>query len=127
MAASRLIALNPLGASAMFVLLTNCTIRLPIFCNTFFMTEKDSMSSIGLIPIVISALPARIGAVRAGISAALYWLSASVLTITSAPSPMQAFSPARKAALPCDFLSVVRAAVVDDEPFHAAEPGHCAR
>ncbi len=48
-------------------------------------------------PTTRSASPARIGATSFGMSAARYWLSASVLTITSAPSFSAASSPAWKA------------------------------
>src|SRR6478735_1943034 len=44
----------------------------------------------------MSALPARIGATRSGMHDASYWLSASVLTITSAPSLSAASRPAWK-------------------------------
>src|SRR4051794_28655938 len=54
----------------------------------------------------MSALPARIGASSFGMSPALYWLSASVLTIRSAPSLRQASRPAWKpAASPLLFVS----------------------
>src|SRR4051794_15613692 len=55
----------------------------------------------------MSASPARIGANSFGMSPALYWLSASVLTIRSAPSLRQASSPAWKpAARPLLFVSL---------------------
>ena len=46
----------------------------------------------------MSALPARIGATSFGMSPPKYWLSASVLTMMSAPSFSEASSPAWKAA-----------------------------
>jgi hypothetical protein len=45
-------------------------------------------------PTTMSARPARIGSTSFGMSAARYWLSASVLTSTSAPSLNAASSPA---------------------------------
>ena len=55
------------------------------------------MSTIGRAPMTRSASPARIGAVSFGMSPAWYWLSASVLTITSAPARTAASSPAANA------------------------------
>ena len=52
---------------------------------------------IGRAPITRSASPARIGAVSFGMSAAWYWLSASVLTMTSAPARSAASMPAANA------------------------------
>ena len=49
-------------------------------------------------PTTMSASPRRIGVTSLGMSAASYWLSASVLTITSAPSFSPASSPAWNAA-----------------------------
>ena len=49
-------------------------------------------------PTTMSASPRRIGATSLGMSAPSYWLSASVLTITSAPSFSPASSPAWNAA-----------------------------
>ena len=49
-------------------------------------------------PITMSASPRRIGATSLGMSPPSYWLSASVLTITSAPSLSPASSPAWKPA-----------------------------
>ena len=54
----------------------------------------------------MSALPARIGATSVATSRPSYWLSASVLTITSAPSFRQASRPAWKPfARPLLFVS----------------------
>src|SRR4051794_15101629 len=54
----------------------------------------------------MSASPRRIGATRRGMSRASYWLSASVLTITSAPSFSAASRPAWKPdARPLVFVS----------------------
>ena len=88
-------------------------------------------------PTTMSALPATIGATSFGMSRASYWLSASVLTMTSAPSFRQASSPAWKpAARPLLFVSrtmwstplltrdldgAVGRAVVDDEPLDDVE------
>src|SRR5690242_4450394 len=49
-------------------------------------------------PMTMSARPARIGSTSRGMSSERYWLSASVLTITSAPSFRAASRPAWKAA-----------------------------
>ena len=45
----------------------------------------------------MSASPRRIGSTSRGMSRASYWLSASVLTMMSAPRPMDSSSPAMKA------------------------------
>jgi hypothetical protein len=45
----------------------------------------------------MSAEAFRMGATRAGMPAALYWLSASVLSITSAPCRRQASRPVMNA------------------------------
>ena len=47
-------------------------------------------------PTTMSASPARIGSTSRSMSGPWYWLSASVLTITSAPSLSAASSPAWK-------------------------------
>lgn len=54
MAASRLNARNPLGASGIVVLLASRTIQLPILCNNFFENEKWLISEIGRAPTTIS-------------------------------------------------------------------------
>jgi len=90
-------ALKPLGASGTSVLLTNLTTALPNRCRNFFAGEKEVIFSTGRSPMTTSAFPARIGATSAGMSAAMYWLSASVLTMMSAPSLTAASRPARKA------------------------------
>jgi hypothetical protein len=88
------------------------------------------------VPTTMSAWPRTIGAARAGMSAAEYWLSASVLTMTSAPSLRTASSPAWNAdASPLLFVSLtmwstrasdvdgaVDRAVVDDQRLHLIEP-----
>ena len=58
----------------------------PSFCSVFFSGEKCSISVIGRAPTTICASPRRIGSTSFGMSSALYWLSASVLTMTSAPA-----------------------------------------
>src|SRR4051812_17693360 len=74
------------------------TTALPRRWRRFLIGEKCSIWSIGRAPTTMSALPSRIGWMSLGMSAALYWLSASVLTITSAPSLSAASRPAWKAA-----------------------------
>src|SRR3954453_10521611 len=74
------------------------TTQLPSRCRAFFEPEKCSTSLTCRSPTTMSAGPARIGAPSFGMSAARYWLSASVLTITSAPSFRPASIPAWKAA-----------------------------
>ena len=73
------------------------TAQLPSFCSAFFSGEKLAISAMGRAPTTIWASRARIGATSAGMSAAQYWLSASVLTTTSAPSASASSSPAMKA------------------------------
>ncbi len=85
-AASRWMARKPLGASATRVPLITCTIQLPSFCRRFFRKEKCSMLAMGRSPMTIMARRSRIGRTRSGMEAAEYWLSASVLMMTSAPS-----------------------------------------
>ena len=60
--------------------------------------EKCSICATWRSPTTMSASPARIGATSLATSAPLYWLSASVLTTTSAPSLRQASRPAWKPA-----------------------------
>ena len=87
--------------------------------------------------------PRRSGATSFGMSGRMYWLSASVLTITSAPSFRHASSPAWKpAARPLLFVSLhdvvdavgagdldraVGGAVVDDEPLDDVDARDLAR
>ena len=66
---------------------------LPSSCSAFLVREKCGVSMIGRAPITMSASPARIGAVSLGMSSAQYWLSASVLTMTSAPARSAASMP----------------------------------
>ncbi len=73
------------------------TTQLPSFCRRFFTKEKCSMAITLRSPITMSASPATMGATSFGMSSAEYWLSASVFTITSAPSLRQASKPAWKA------------------------------
>ena len=77
--------------------LASRTTQLPTFCSIFFSGEKCSISEIGRAPMTIWARPARIGATRVTMSPAKYWLSASVLTMTSAPACRQASMPVMKA------------------------------
>ena len=92
--------------------------------------------TIGRAPTTIWARPSRIGATRSAIESAEYWLSASVLTMTSAPAFRLASSPAMNArARPwlcgserridtgrprCRDRSVLTA-VIDDQPFDDIE------
>ena len=69
------------------------TTQLPSRWRSFFEAEKCSMSLTCRSPTTMSARPARIGATSFGMSAARYWWSASVLTITSAPSFRAASMP----------------------------------
>ena len=83
------------------------TTQLPACWRRFFTIENSSMPITSRSPITMSALPARIGATRAGMSSAEYWLSASVFTMTSAPSFRHASSPAWNAyARPLLFVSL---------------------
>src|SRR3989304_4508465 len=84
-AASRLNARNPLGASGIRVPDATLTTQLPTRCKNFFVVEKCRMLSTSLSPITTSARPSKIGCISLGISPPLYWLSASVFTMMSAP------------------------------------------
>ena len=66
-------------------------------CRRFLSGEKSSTASMGRSPITRSASPATIGATSSGMQDPSYWLSASVLTITSAPARSPASRPVRKA------------------------------
>ena len=71
-----------------------------------FSGEKCSILWTSRLPTTMSALPATIGATSLGMSSPSYWLSPSVLTITSAPSFRHASRPAWKpAARPLLFVS----------------------
>ena len=84
--------------SGTFVPEARLTTALPSRWRRFFSGEKCSTWSVSRSPITMSASPARIGATSFGMSPPKYWLSASVLTITSAPSFSEASSPAWNAA-----------------------------
>ena len=81
----------------MSVLLATRTIQEPAFCSSFLASDQCAISAMGRAPTTISASPRKIGATSAGMSSALYWLSASVLTMMSAPRWMLASSPAMNA------------------------------
>ena len=74
------------------------TTQLPSRCSPFLEPEKWSIWPTWRSPTTMSASPARIGATSLATSAPRYWLSASVLTTTSAPSFRQASRPAWKPA-----------------------------
>src|SRR4051794_20881964 len=97
-AASRLYARNPEVVSGTSVPEARRTTALPKCCSRFLSGEKCSTLSITRSPTTRSASPRRIGASSFGMSAASYWLSASVLTITSPPSLRRASIPAWNAA-----------------------------
>ena len=142
-AALRLIARKPLGASATSVPLAARTTQEPSFCSAFFSGEKCSISVIGRAPTTISASPRRIGSMSFGMSSALYWLSASVLTMMSAPCAQAGIEPGHEAAREAlmraeiddvidavgarDFDRPVGAAVVDDQPLDLVHARHLAR
>ena len=104
--------------------------------------EKCSIVLTWRSPTTMSASPRRIGATSLGMSAPSYWLSASVLTITSAPSFRPASRPAWNAAArplllvrrttwstPCARATSIVAVgrpVVDDQPLDGVEPGDLA-
>ena len=73
------------------------TTQLPSRCSAFLEPEKCSIWPTWRSPTTMSASPARIGATSLATSAPLYWLSASVLTTTSAPSLRQASRPGLEA------------------------------
>src|SRR3954469_10662092 len=106
-AASRLYARKPDVVSGTFVSDAWRTTHEPPFCRRFFMGEKCSILSVSRSPTTRSARPSTIGATSFGMSEPMYWLSASVLTTTSAPSFRQASRPAWKpAARPLLFVSL---------------------
>src|SRR4051812_27011933 len=74
------------------------TTQLPVRCRSFLVGEKCSTVCTWRSPTTMSARRATIGSASRGMSEGLYWPSASVLTITSAPSLSAASSPAWKAA-----------------------------
>ena len=74
------------------------TTQLPRRCRSFFDAEKCSTSFTWRSPTTMSARPSRIGPTSRGMSPAWYWWSASVLTMTSAPSFREASMPAWNAA-----------------------------
>src|SRR5919107_1870960 len=105
-AASRLYARKPEVVSGTVVSDAWRTTHERAFCSRFLSGEKCWILSVSRSPTTRSARPSTIGATSLGMSAAEYWLSASVLTITSAPSFRHASSPAWKpAARPLLFVS----------------------
>src|SRR3954451_6167310 len=106
-AASRLYARKPEVVSGTSVSDAWRTTHEPAFCRPFFIGEKCTIVSVSRSPTTRSARPATIGATSFGMSAPMYWLSASVLTMTSAPSFRHASRPAWKpAARPLLFVSL---------------------
>jgi hypothetical protein len=138
-AARRPIARKPLVESRTSVPLARRTTREPQRCRTLERSEKWAMVSVWRSPTTMSARPARIGATRRAMSAPRYWLSASVLTMMSAPRRRHASRPAhvgrREAAVAREAEHVVDAelrgvlggavgaAVVDDEDLDAVDAG----
>src|SRR3954449_210776 len=106
-AASRLYARTPDVVSGTAVSDAWLTTHEPAFCRRFFMGEKCSIWSVSRSPTTRSARPSTIGATSFGMSEPMYWLSASVLTMMSAPSLRHASRPAWKpAASPLLFVSL---------------------
>ena len=97
-AASRLSARKPLVASATVVPETLRTTHEPSVCSLRLGQEKCATWPTSRSPITMSAWPARMGAIRRGISLPAYCASASVLTMTSAPRRSEASRPAMKPA-----------------------------
>ena len=111
----------------------------PSRCSAFFAGEKWSIVITWRSPTTMSASPATIGFTSVATSRPSNWLSASVLTITSAPSFRDASRPAWKAVCealvvrqPDDVVDAVLArdldravgrAVVDDEQLDHVEAG----
>src|SRR5919199_4062249 len=105
-AASRLYARKPDVVSGTVVSDAWRTTHEPAFCRRFLSGEKCSIVSVSRSPTTMSARPSTIGATSFGMSAPEYWLSASVLTMTSAPSFRHASRPAwNPAASPLLFVS----------------------
>src|SRR3954471_1863066 len=106
-AASRLYARKPDVVSGTSVSEAWRTTHEPAFCRRFFSGEKCSILSVSRSPTTRSARPSTMGSTSLGMSEPMYWLSASVLTITSAPSFRHASRPAWKpAARPLLFVSL---------------------
>ncbi len=91
-------ARKPLVASVTMVLDTVRTMREPHRCIHLFRGEKWAILSVCRSPITTSASPRKMGSTRRAMSSPLYWLSASVFTMTSAPRRSDASTPAMKAA-----------------------------
>ncbi len=103
----------------------------------FFNGEKSAIPPTSRSPTTMSARPATIGSTSLGTSWPQYWLSASVFTITSAPSFSAVSIPAWNAGgeslvvreahemVDAELLrhldGAVGRAVVDDEPLHDVE------
>src|SRR3954453_13567014 len=98
MAAWRLWARKSEVVSGTLVSEARLTTALPRCWSRFFSGEKCSIDSTTLSPTTMSASPRMIGSTSLGMSPPKYWLSASVLTMTSAPSLRLASSPAGNAA-----------------------------
>src|SRR5579885_1957649 len=96
-AARREKARKPLAASGTLVFESWRTTQLPTRWRSRLTGPKCASCAGARSPITMSASPERIGATSRGTSAPGYWLSASVLTITSAPSLRAASRPAEKA------------------------------
>ena len=130
-------ARNPEVVSSTLVPDARRTTQLPSRCRSLLLGLKCSTVRTCRSPTTMSARPARTGSTSRGMSEAGYWLSASVLTIASAPSLSAASSPAWKAvasprcpvrrtidAVPArDLDRAVGGAVVDHQPLDPVEAG----
>ncbi len=97
-AASRVKARKPDVASGTSVPEARRTAQLPSRWIQRLLREKSGLVATPRSPTTTSAAPARIGATSFPMSTAAYWRSASVETMTSAPSRREASSPARQVA-----------------------------
>ena len=131
-------ARKPLVASATFVPETVRTMPEPQRCIQRLSGEKCAILSVWRLPMTTSARPCEDGGDEARDVGARYWLSASVLTMMSAPSAERRLDACherrRQAAVPGEAHDVVNpelgrlragavgAAVVDDEHFDGVDP-----
>src|SRR3954454_24756450 len=95
-AASRLYARKPDVVSGTVVCDARRTTHEPRRWSAFLSGEKCSIDITSRSPTTMSASPRTIGSTSLGMSPPKYWLSASVLTTTSAPSLSDASRPAWK-------------------------------
>ncbi len=92
-AAAREYARNPLVASCTGTRAMELTTLVPATCRTRLTAPNSATFWVWRSPTAMSARPSTIGATRSGMLEESYWLSASVLTMTSAPSRVASSIP----------------------------------